>query len=178
MFQQGQVALVEGVQSVSVAFPDPTLFSVVPELLYSWVDNTSADATILLIKPTLVTKTLTGFQVDLDIAPPTGNYTLSYFAGIPQFIFSVFSAGIRVSALPICTNPVSGYIPFVNTVGVPTTEKLPWSTIVASFALYVPTPPASPTSRGAVGQWSVDATRLYTHDGTLWGISTRNTTWS
>jgi hypothetical protein len=177
-YLEGSQSLVSGVQAVDVVFTDSP-FTAAPQVVAAWVQNTSADANIQFIIAPVIAVSASGFTVQLSAAPPTNNYTLVWFAGDTNIIFTVLSSGRKGSELPVCSNPAGGgYFIFISNAGQPTTTLLPWSTLAGKFANYVPTPPGSSTAAGVAGQWSVDSNFIYTHDGVLWGVTRRYTTWS
>lgn len=175
MFLQGSQSLVSGENHATVIFA--RAFATTPQAIFAWVENLHDDP-VLEIDAQVVDKTAEGFSVALDTAPDSSYYTLQWFAGDASVLYQALSPGRATSEHPLFAGTLADNDFVLITVVSPTlrTVRVRMSTLKALFPNRVAVP-TSPTSPGAAGQIAIDGDTLYSHDGVLWGVSTRNTTW-
>ena len=175
MFLQGSQALVSGEDNAVVLFP--RAFAAIPQAIFAWVENLHDDP-VLEIDAQVADKTEDGFSVALSVAPDSSYYTLQWFAGDASVLYQALSPGRATSEHPLFLGDLADNDFVLITLLSPTlrTVRVRMSSLKALFPNLV-TAPASTSSPGIAGQIAIDAAYLYSHDGTLWGRSARNTTW-
>lgn len=179
-YQSGNFPLTSAVVTYTVPFG--AAFTVIPTIVIAVVSNVSGDGTKLSINAPIVGKTTTGFTIKLDVAPNTGNYVLEWIAGDASTFFQAVSVlGRRTSELRRrLTYPSdNSYLAFVNTAdGLPVTETLAFSAFRSVFVRRV-SAPSGPASPGEIGDYAIDTTYVYLHNGVLWGrIGLQTQLWS
>ena len=176
MIQQGTQALADTEAHATIVFGRS--FPATPAIIHAWVENL-VDDPLLAINLEVVDKNKDGFAVALSPAPDSGNYTLQWFAGDMQDMYQVLLSGRTTAEHPLFSGALADNDFVLITTVSPTlrTVRVRVSTFLSMFPSWVPAPSA-PTSPGRAGQIAFGPGRVYTHDGTLWGVSTRTTNWS
>ena len=173
-FQQGVESIGNGAATLAVVYP--AAFSSTPDVVIAVVQNTVTPNPTAITAEVTASST-TGFTVKFSSAPGDANYELAWVAGSATLMFDVVAQlGFRTSQLTEqVTNPLrADYFPMVHTSPVLRTVLIKWGTVYDMFGERVDVP-TSPNDSGELGQWAVDSKWYYTHDGTLWGRSPRQT---
>jgi hypothetical protein len=175
MFLQGSQALVSGEDNAIVLFA--RAFSATPQAIFAWVENLHDDP-VLEIDAQVADKTADGFSVALNMIPDSSNYTLQWFAGDASALYQALSPGRATSEHPLFLGDLADNDFVLITLLAPAlrTVRVRVSSLKALFP-NLAAAPASTASPGVAGQIAIDANYIYSHDGTLWGRSARNTTW-
>lgn len=100
MYQQGITPLTSGQTDYTINFS--TAFpTVAPDLILTDVFNSNADDPQEFLEGSVITRTINGFTFSLIVAPPNGNYVLSWMASDGVAGAPVTSSGIPVTNFPI-----------------------------------------------------------------------------
>lgn len=173
-YQQGSQSITNGFNTVTVTFP--VAMDDIPSLVMVNVENTTDTPPLQHLDPIVKTKSTSGFVVELNAAATSGNYKLVWFAGSPnQEYQGVSSSGVKVTKVPRRNaapgaNDLFMMVDMSN--GAPATVASPWSYIASVFGKMTSVP-AGPTSPGVAGNWAMDSSYFYSHDGATWGRTPR-----
>lgn len=167
--QQGSQSIPGGVDEVSVVFPQA--LPETPDVLLAVVENVSGDPVKLAIKPTVTTKSATGFTCGLSQETNTGNYTLVWVLGGSEIVFELaLAVGRRISTLNLQTTGLQDddYMPVVRAYPTPHTKRIRWGTLRAGLVRYVASPPSSPSAPGEPGDFYAGPEGFWVRGSSEW----------